>query len=492
MAKTIYNKIKSGKIPVIKKELEEGVIAEANRDGSIYVDKDIKKNSPLEKEAIAHEKVHLDQMQRGDLDYDDNSVYWKGKKYSRQKMNEGSKQLPWEKEAYNKTKHMKKSKNSAVKMSDADLVANNTQTHKKFQNLGSIAFDAAEEGFKGTQERFKNMPLPSKPEDDAPTQMRSTPITKKAKSSPFKVNDGTEASKKITKTRAKDSEGNLGTATITVGSTAPIVSYRTKSSQGSYQKVYDTFKTNDKGQKINPINGNVYNSVADFEKDAKDNPAKKEKVVTKGKSDVSSEFEKDQQENPGSLNPGYYQSIDGKYAEAVRRRDAKGDMRRDVANRKKYDRLQKRAQKQVDRQVKKFNKNPDNEGFEFSSDDLKKTNAMYKLGANADNNKTLTSITVGGGGDMPEAKTTYKFNPNVSQDDFVKSRIGKQYDDNTLINKRSNPTTSNVAAGEDVQTIQQAEQNALNANTEDSPGEMNKKNKNKGPFKMKGFSGLQN
>ena len=33
MAKTIYNKIKSGKIPVIKKELEDGVVAEANREG---------------------------------------------------------------------------------------------------------------------------------------------------------------------------------------------------------------------------------------------------------------------------------------------------------------------------------------------------------------------------------------------------------------------------------------------------------------------------
>ena len=58
MAKTIYNKIKSGKIPVIKKELEDGVVAEANRDGSIYIDKDVKKGSPLEKEALAHEAVH--------------------------------------------------------------------------------------------------------------------------------------------------------------------------------------------------------------------------------------------------------------------------------------------------------------------------------------------------------------------------------------------------------------------------------------------------
>ena len=52
---------------------------------------------------IAHEKVHLDQMKRGDLDYDDNYVYWKGKKYSRAQMKEGAKNLPWEAEAYNKT-----------------------------------------------------------------------------------------------------------------------------------------------------------------------------------------------------------------------------------------------------------------------------------------------------------------------------------------------------------------------------------------------------
>ena len=41
---------------------------------------------------------------RNDLDYDDNYVYWKGKKYSRAQMKEGAKNLPWEKEAYKKTK----------------------------------------------------------------------------------------------------------------------------------------------------------------------------------------------------------------------------------------------------------------------------------------------------------------------------------------------------------------------------------------------------
>ena len=51
---------------------------------------------------VSHEKVHLDQMERGDLDYDDENVYWKGKTYSRADMKEGAKDLPWEAEAYKK------------------------------------------------------------------------------------------------------------------------------------------------------------------------------------------------------------------------------------------------------------------------------------------------------------------------------------------------------------------------------------------------------
>ena len=35
-------------------------------------------------------------------DYQDNYVYWKGKKYSRAQMKEGAKTLPWEAEAYRK------------------------------------------------------------------------------------------------------------------------------------------------------------------------------------------------------------------------------------------------------------------------------------------------------------------------------------------------------------------------------------------------------
>ena len=139
MARPITNRVKNSKTPVIRKDLDGGVVAEANRDGSIYVDKDVKPGSPLEKEAIAHEKVHLNQMNRGDLDYDDKNVYWKGKTYSRSKMNEGAKSLPWEKEAYDKTEHMNSNRKiSAMKMTDADIVAGNMQVHKKFTDAGSL------------------------------------------------------------------------------------------------------------------------------------------------------------------------------------------------------------------------------------------------------------------------------------------------------------------------------------------------------------------
>ena len=86
---------------------EEGVMGRANKNGSIVLNKNL---SHLEKEdVIRHENVHLEQMglketssgeYRQDLDYDDKYVYWKGKKYPRSIMDEGNKNLPWEKEAY--------------------------------------------------------------------------------------------------------------------------------------------------------------------------------------------------------------------------------------------------------------------------------------------------------------------------------------------------------------------------------------------------------
>jgi hypothetical protein len=91
---------------IVQKNLEDGVIAEANLDGSTYVDDDIELNTIEGKKALAHEQIHHDQMQGGDMWYDEDFVYWKGTIYPRKTMNEGSKYLPWEKEAYDKEEDM--------------------------------------------------------------------------------------------------------------------------------------------------------------------------------------------------------------------------------------------------------------------------------------------------------------------------------------------------------------------------------------------------
>ena len=88
--------------PIYSVDMDDNVLGMAQNNGSILVNKNV---SPLELEknkTIEHEMVHLDQMERGDLDYTDTDVFWQGKKYPRSKMNEGAKNLPWEKEAYAK------------------------------------------------------------------------------------------------------------------------------------------------------------------------------------------------------------------------------------------------------------------------------------------------------------------------------------------------------------------------------------------------------
>ena len=88
--------------PIYSVGMDGNVLGMAQSNGAILINKDL---SPLElrkSKTISHEKVHIDQMKRGDLDYTDTYVMWKGKKYSRATMQEGSKKLPWEVEAYKK------------------------------------------------------------------------------------------------------------------------------------------------------------------------------------------------------------------------------------------------------------------------------------------------------------------------------------------------------------------------------------------------------
>jgi len=94
---------------VIKVELGHGIAGEANNDGTIFVDDKIEDGSIEEKEVVAHEGQHMKDMKDGILDYEDNNIEWKGKKYERKDgkikyngkwLEEGYKDFPWEKRAY--------------------------------------------------------------------------------------------------------------------------------------------------------------------------------------------------------------------------------------------------------------------------------------------------------------------------------------------------------------------------------------------------------
>lgn len=102
--------------PVFEKDLGPNVLAEANRDGTIFIDKNIPENK--KQEAISHEGEHIKQMLQNRLDYNDTTVIWKkdtkspARVYIRDKGNliamdgsesgqEGS-AFEWEKEAYKK------------------------------------------------------------------------------------------------------------------------------------------------------------------------------------------------------------------------------------------------------------------------------------------------------------------------------------------------------------------------------------------------------
>ena len=86
--------------PVYHVDMEEGVMGKANNNLTIIINKDV--DPSRTQDVINHEMVHIDQMKRGDLNYDNENVYWKGKIYPRSKMKEGAKNLPWEAEAYKK------------------------------------------------------------------------------------------------------------------------------------------------------------------------------------------------------------------------------------------------------------------------------------------------------------------------------------------------------------------------------------------------------
>ena len=91
--------------PIYKVDFKDGAVHGVTLNtGAIVINRHLP--TDVESQTVSHEMVHVDQIKRGDLSYDDKYVYWCGKKYPRSKMKEGDKNLPWEKEAYTKQKRI--------------------------------------------------------------------------------------------------------------------------------------------------------------------------------------------------------------------------------------------------------------------------------------------------------------------------------------------------------------------------------------------------
>ena len=100
--------------PVIRVPLEEGVMGEANMDGTIYVDENITPGSAEERQVVNHEMRHATDMRIGKLEYGDYHVKYNGETFPRETINgkdmikvegewreAGEHDFPWEEDANN-------------------------------------------------------------------------------------------------------------------------------------------------------------------------------------------------------------------------------------------------------------------------------------------------------------------------------------------------------------------------------------------------------
>ena len=70
--------------PVIRVPLAEGVMGEANMDGTIYVNENIVPGSEEDKQVINHEMRHATDMKLGKLAYSDNDITYNGDVFPRE------------------------------------------------------------------------------------------------------------------------------------------------------------------------------------------------------------------------------------------------------------------------------------------------------------------------------------------------------------------------------------------------------------------------
>ena len=103
-------------VPVVRKPLEEGILGEANMDGSIYISDQLQPGSAQERQVINHEMRHATDMKIGKLEYGDDYVKYNGETFARKTINgkdmiivdgvakeAGDHDFPWEDDANNGT-----------------------------------------------------------------------------------------------------------------------------------------------------------------------------------------------------------------------------------------------------------------------------------------------------------------------------------------------------------------------------------------------------
>ena len=488
MAKPITNRVKNSKTPVIRKDLDGGVIAEANNDGSIYVDKSVKKGSPLEKEAIAHEKVHLDQMKRGDLNYDDNNVYWKGKAYPRSSMNEGAKNLPWEKEAYNKTEHISKNKkNSPTKMSDADLVANNKQVHSRFKDYS-----------KGMPTFSQLQATKNKKEENetTPTKMKANPITYKASAlkntiaakeflKDYAGNDIDPPKTTVTKKRGIKG-GKVGTETTTEITTPSQRSAdgkirRIGGKKGSYRlsdlvgvsrdNVPYTERTGEQLAEAGIIHkGNIGAWNKKFYKPTKSVP---------GSTSISKTFKPEVRKEPGTpgeegkYQMGYFEAANLAASKRVQNRKQKQAQRKRQRDDKRFARYQKQERSLYDDKGKKI-ETPEEYRAYRSKTSFGTDPSQVGVVSGGTLSKQPTVVEVKPGDPGTEGLTILD---NASEGKGLKTGLFPSDIGPTLKTPKKLPASAN----EDEAALVPLRSRSSSA------ANYNKSNKNKAPFKMNGF-----
>ena len=104
--------------PIIRVPLAEGVMGEANMDGSIYINELIEPGSFQDRQTINHEMRHATDIKIGKLEYSDYHVKYNGETFPRETINgrdmilvdgkwkeAGDTGFPWEDDANNGNDH---------------------------------------------------------------------------------------------------------------------------------------------------------------------------------------------------------------------------------------------------------------------------------------------------------------------------------------------------------------------------------------------------